>query len=140
MKNYFLQNKSGDTSRFKCPTFKFEMLSKIKLFLKWVKKKDFFSLSVFDTNLLIFFFFLKKVFWCCHLSSILFITIILYFVHPQKSHCMLAKRKKTDEGGKMYENLNIKKMLRVSWTLLWVACYSNCLCSKVHFLWKESKN
>lgn len=30
-------------------------------------------------------------------------------------------------------------MLRESKTFVWVACYSNCLCSKVHFLWKESK-
>ena len=45
-----------------------------------------------------------------------FIIIILYFVHPQKSHCMLAKREKLRE--KMYENQKLKKMLRVSQTFV----------------------
>lgn len=42
------------------------------------------------------------------LSFVLFtFFIILYFVHPQKSHCMLAKREKLKE--KMYENQKVKK-------------------------------
>lgn len=46
-----------------------------------------------------------------------FIIIILYFLHPQKSHCMLAKREKLKE--KMYENQKLKKkMLRESQTFV----------------------
>lgn len=46
-----------------------------------------------------------------------FISIILYFVHPQENHCMLAKREKLKE--KMYENQKTnKKMLRVSQTFV----------------------
>lgn len=56
----------------------------------------------------------------------------------KKNHCMLAKREKL-KGKHVWKSKTNKKMLRVSKTFVWVACYSNCLCSKVHFLWKESK-
>lgn len=115
---------------------------KNKIFYFWngQKKNIFLSLYVFDTNLLNFYSFLRS-FDVVICPIYFFIIIILYFVHPQKIiACLLKGKNWRKKCMKIKNKTNKKKMLRVSQTFVWVACYSNCLCSKVHFLWKESKN
>lgn len=119
MKSYFLQDKSRDASRWKSPTFKIEITSQIVFVLFFSKDGQTHFPPLMFLILLIWrifslFFFLKKknnVFWCCHLSHLLFLTSLFYILFdPRKSHCMLAKREKLME--KCMKNKNKKRCWR----------------------------
>lgn len=138
MKSYFHQNKSGDTSGSNAPRSQLNPYQKNEIFSFWNGQNKFsFPLCFWYQSVGFFNSFFNGLLMLSFVPFTFFLTIILYSVAPKKIACLLKGK---IEGKKFLktEGKKVEGILRP--TFVWVACYGNCLCSKVHFLWKESKN